>query len=55
MAVVLVIAEYSDKQLTPIIDISGAIAGYLLGKESGPSPTAYKAPEAAQPPAKESP
>jgi hypothetical protein len=31
----LVIVGYSNEQLTPIIGLFGAIAGYLLGKEAG--------------------
>jgi len=35
---VLLIVGYNNEQLTPIIGLFGAIAGYLLGKESkGPS------------------
>lgn len=31
----LLIVGYSDDQLTPIVGLFGAIAGYLLGKDSG--------------------
>lgn len=32
---ILLIVGYSSAQLTPIIGLFGAIAGYLLGKDSG--------------------
>jgi len=35
MSALLVIAAYSSAQLTPIIGLFGAIAGYLLGKDNG--------------------
>lgn len=43
-ATVLLVVGYSSEQLTPIIGLFGAIAGYLLGKESSPpnSQTANK-------------
>ena len=31
---ILLIIGYSNEQLTPIVGLFGAIAGYLLGKES---------------------
>lgn len=31
----LLVAGYSDEQLTPIVGLFGAIVGYLLGKDSG--------------------
>ncbi|WP_256677924.1 hypothetical protein [Pseudomonas sp. SJZ079] len=31
----LLVAGYSDDQLTPIVGLFGAIVGYLLGKDSG--------------------
>lgn len=34
MSAVLVIVSYSTEQLTPIVGLFGAIAGYLLGKDS---------------------
>ena len=36
-ATVLLVVGYSSEQLTPIIGLFGAIAGYLLGKDSSPS------------------
>ena len=30
----LLVADYSNNQLTPIVSLFGAIAGYLLGKDS---------------------
>lgn len=32
----LLVVGYSNDQLTPIIGLFGAIAGYLLGKDAGP-------------------
>jgi hypothetical protein len=32
LAVFLVVAGYSDKQISPVIGLLGTIAGYLLGK-----------------------
>ena len=32
----LLVIGYSNDQLTPIIGLFGAIAGYLLGKDTGP-------------------
>jgi hypothetical protein len=37
LSVVVVIIGYSQAQLTPIIGLFGAIAGYLLGKENNSS------------------
>jgi CHASE2 domain-containing sensor protein len=34
ISAVLLVAGYSNDQLTPIVGLFGAIAGYLLGKES---------------------
>lgn len=36
---VLLVVGYNNEQLTPIIGLFGAIAGYLLGKDSRPSHT----------------
>lgn len=36
----LLVVGYSNEQLTPIIGLFGAIAGYLLGKEISPTVTA---------------
>jgi hypothetical protein len=36
---ILLIVGYSSEQLTPIIGLFGAIAGYLLGKETGTQST----------------
>lgn len=35
MSSILLVVGYSNEQLTPIVGLFGAIAGYLLGKESG--------------------
>lgn len=37
-AVFLVIAGYSDTQITPVIGLLGTIAGYLLGRRIEPTP-----------------
>ena len=34
MAVFLVVAGYSDKQIAPVMGLLGTVAGYLLGKSS---------------------
>lgn len=34
MSALLIVVGYSDAQLTPIVGLFGAIAGYLLGKDS---------------------
>ena len=34
MAVFLVVAGYSDKQIGPVMGLLGTIAGYLLGKDT---------------------
>ena len=34
LSAVLLVVGYSNEQLTPIIGLFGAIAGYLLGKDS---------------------
>ena len=36
----LLFVGYSNTQLTPIVGLFGAIAGYLLGKDSNPVPPA---------------
>jgi uncharacterized membrane protein len=36
MSSVLMVVGYSDSQLTPIIGLFGAIAGYLLGRDANP-------------------
>lgn len=48
----LVIVGYGNEQLTPIVGLFGAIAGYLLGKDSGPPTPAPepKEPKDATPP-----
>jgi len=38
-ALFLVVAGYSDKQISPVIGLLGTIAGYLLGKNSAESKT----------------
>lgn len=35
----LLVVGYSNEQLTPIVGLFGAIAGYLLGKDTSPSKT----------------
>jgi uncharacterized protein YqhQ len=42
LSVVVVIIGYSQAQLTPIIGLFGAIAGYLLGKENNSSKSSKK-------------
>lgn len=37
LSAVLLVVGYSNEQLTPIVGLFGAIAGYLLGKDSGAS------------------
>jgi hypothetical protein len=37
MSSLLLVVGYSDSQLTPIIGLFGAIAGYLLGRDANPS------------------
>lgn len=37
MAVFLVVAGYSDQQISPVIGLMGTIAGYLLGRSSNPA------------------
>ena len=39
-AVFLVIAGYSDTQITPVIGLLGTIAGYLLGRKTDQAPSA---------------
>jgi membrane associated rhomboid family serine protease len=39
VSALLLVAGYTRDQLTPIVGLFGAIAGYLLGKESPASPT----------------
>jgi len=36
LSALLLVAGFSNDQLTPIVGLFGAIAGYLLGKESKP-------------------
>lgn len=38
ISAVLLVAGYSNDQLTPIVGLFGAIAGYLLGKEPSRQP-----------------
>ena len=38
----LLIVGYNNDQLTPIVGLFGAIAGYLLGKETRPEPPERK-------------
>lgn len=45
----LLVVGYSNEQLTPIIGLFGAIAGYLLGKDS-PAPLAATLPRETSPP-----
>ena len=35
LSALLLVVGFSNSQLTPIVGLFGAIAGYLLGKESG--------------------
>lgn len=37
IAVFLVVAGYSDRQIAPVMGLLGTIAGYLLGKDTGKS------------------
>jgi len=37
LSALLLVAGFSNDQLTPIVGLFGAIAGYLLGKESKPT------------------
>ena len=37
VSALLLIVGYSNEQLTPIVGLFGAIAGYLLGKDTGQS------------------
>jgi hypothetical protein len=41
---VLLVVGYSNEQLTPIVGLFGAIAGYLLGKEASPPAAGQKVP-----------
>lgn len=43
-SVFLVIAGYSDTQITPVIGLLGTIAGYLLGRRVDPTPPAADKP-----------
>lgn len=45
VSALLLVVGYSNEQLTPIIGLFGAIAGYLLGKESSPSATGKLPPD----------
>lgn len=38
VSALLLVTGYSNDQLTPIVGLFGAIAGYLLGKDSSASP-----------------
>lgn len=44
VSALLLVVGYSNEQLTPIVGLFGAIAGYLLGKDTTTAPTA-KPPE----------
>lgn len=37
LSALLLVVGYSNEQLTPIVGLFGAIAGYLLGKDGGPN------------------
>lgn len=37
LAVFLIVAGYSDRQIAPAMGLLGTVAGYLLGKEQSPS------------------
>jgi CHASE2 domain-containing sensor protein len=37
LSALLLVTGFSNEQLTPIVGLFGAIAGYLLGKESKPA------------------
>jgi ABC-type iron transport system FetAB permease component len=39
LSTLLVVVGYSNEQLTPVIGLFGAIAGYLLGKETSETDT----------------
>jgi len=41
ISALLLVVGYSNDQLTPIVGLFGAIAGYLLGKDSGATPPAH--------------
>lgn len=49
LSALLLITGYSNDQLTPIVGLFGAIAGYLLGKESSSCPKAASEPLLTQP------
>jgi hypothetical protein len=38
VSALLLVVGYSNEQLTPIVGLFGAIAGYLLGKDKEPNP-----------------
>jgi predicted membrane metal-binding protein len=44
LSTLLVVVGYSNEQLTPVIGLFGAIAGYLLGKESSETSPASRPP-----------
>ena len=46
MSAFLMVAGYSDEQLTPIIGLLGTLAGYLLGTESAPDRKRFQQPGA---------
>ena len=48
LAVILIVAGYSNDQITPVIGLLGTIVGYLLGKESA-SERASKEPPSGKP------
>lgn len=45
MSAFLMVAGYSDQQLTPIIGLLGTLAGYLLGTESAPDRKPRQGPD----------
>ena len=54
-AIFLVIAGYSDSQITPVIGLLGTIAGYLLGRRIEPTSPEQPAPTSPAQPAPPSP
>ncbi|CDG83687.1 putative uncharacterized protein [Janthinobacterium agaricidamnosum NBRC 102515 = DSM 9628] len=49
ISALLLVVGYSNEQLTPIVGLFGAIAGYLLGKDSQPYAQASAAHEPQRP------
>ena len=49
ISALLLVVGYSNEQLTPIVGLFGAIAGYLLGKDTTSSPTSKPAGKVSNP------